>query len=65
MAVMVRRCTQCGTVDRKQSWASMDEASADGVFERAWTCGACAWTEFDVVSDEDADTDGTSSRSPD
>jgi hypothetical protein len=52
---MVRKCTQCGTVDREQSWASMEEASADGVFERAWACSSCAWTEFDIVSDETAE----------
>ncbi len=52
MAGLVRKCTQCGTVDRKVSWKSMAEAAGHPEYERAWTCGSCAWTEFELVSDE-------------
>ncbi|HEY7590116.1 MAG TPA: hypothetical protein VH723_03935 [Candidatus Limnocylindrales bacterium] len=52
MAHLVRKCDKCGTTDTKQSWSSMDEATKDGAFEKAWTCPSCAWPEFELVPGE-------------
>jgi len=60
MAEMVRKCAQCGTVDRKFSWKSVADATGNPEFERPWTCGSCAWTEFELVS---SDAEAESSRS--
>lgn len=59
MAGLVRKCSQCGNVDRRLSWKSLGEATGDPEYERPWTCGVCAWTEFELVSDETDDQTGT------
>lgn len=56
MADMVRKCTQCGAVDRRFSWKSVADASGDAEYERPWTCSSCAWTEFELVSGEGGGT---------
>jgi hypothetical protein len=48
MALM-RKCTQCGTVDPRNAWSSPAEAAKDGAFNDKWACSSCAWTEFDLV----------------
>jgi hypothetical protein len=49
MAHLMRKCSQCGTKDTKQSWASLDEATKQGAFDKAWTCPSCAWPEFELA----------------
>jgi hypothetical protein len=50
MAV-ARKCEQCGSVDRRVTWSSPDDAGKDPVFSK-FTCPMCAWTEFDLVEAE-------------
>lgn len=52
MAQLVRRCSQCGTLDKKLSWPSLDEATKQGAFDRPWTCPNCAWPEFELTEAE-------------
>ncbi len=52
MARLIRKCSQCGTVDARRSWASADEAAKDGTFDESWTCPSCAWTEFELTEEE-------------
>ena len=52
MALMAK-CTKCGNVDDRQTYASVDDAAKQGVFER-WTCQVCAWTENELVEAEAA-----------
>ena len=47
MALM-RRCTQCGTVDPRGAWDTPADAAKDGAFNGQWACSSCAWTEFDL-----------------
>jgi hypothetical protein len=47
----VRKCEQCGRIDARASWSSVEDASKDPVFDH-WTCPNCAWTEFDLVEAE-------------
>ena len=47
----VRKCEQCGRLDARVSWPSVEDASRDPVFA-TWTCPNCAWTEFDLVEPE-------------
>jgi hypothetical protein len=47
MALM-RKCTQCGTVDARSAWDSPADAAKDGAFNGKWACASCAWTEFDL-----------------
>lgn len=49
MARLMRRCTKCGHTDERRTWGSMDEATKAGAFDGTWTCGSCAWTEFELV----------------
>ena len=56
MALM-RKCTQCGTVDARSSWASPADAAKDGAFNGLWACSTCAWTEFDLFEAETAQAD--------
>jgi hypothetical protein len=53
MALM-RKCTQCGTVDARTTWTSPADAAKDGAFNGKWACSSCAWTEFDLF-EADAD----------
>jgi hypothetical protein len=55
----MRKCEQCGTVDKSSAWASADAAAKDGAFDGTWSCSSCAWTEFDL-----AETSGDSSEAP-
>lgn len=52
MSDLMRKCSQCGTVDTRASWKSADDAAKDGTFNRPWTCASCAWTEFELVEVE-------------
>jgi hypothetical protein len=52
MARLMRKCSQCGAVDSKESWSSLDDATKNGAFERAWTCPSCAWPEFELAESE-------------
>jgi hypothetical protein len=45
----VRRCENCDAIDRRETWSSVEEATEAGAFEKPWTCGTCAWSEFDLV----------------
>ena len=51
MMPLVVKCTKCGALDTRKTYRTADEAAADGAFER-WTCSTCAWTEFDLVSED-------------
>jgi ssDNA-binding Zn-finger/Zn-ribbon topoisomerase 1 len=53
MAHLMRKCSQCGATDTKQSWSSLDEATKQGAFDKAWTCPNCAWTEFELAEAEE------------
>ena len=55
MAQLMRKCSQCGTLDTRAAWSSPDEAAKDGAFARPWACASCAWTEFELV-DPDTET---------
>ena len=52
MPKLVRKCSQCGTVDSRASWPSAADAAKDDAFTRPWACGSCAWTEFELVEDD-------------
>jgi hypothetical protein len=45
----MRKCSQCGSVDAKDSWSSLDDATKNGAFDRPWTCPSCAWPEFELA----------------
>jgi len=49
MAQFVKKCDQCGTLDRRSEWGSADAAAKDPAYDRPWTCSSCAWSEFDLV----------------
>lgn len=49
MAQLIRKCTNCGAVDRRMTWKSPDDAAKAGAFEGTWSCASCAWSEFDLV----------------
>jgi hypothetical protein len=53
MARLIRKCTNCGTLDERRSWTSLDEAANQGAWEDSWTCGSCAWTEFELSEAEE------------
>jgi hypothetical protein len=54
MAV-VRKCDKCEHIDAREQWSSPTEAADRGAF-RNWTCPTCAWTEFDLVEEAEAET---------
>jgi hypothetical protein len=49
MAQLVRKCSQCGSVDTKNSWTSADDAAKKNAFDGKWSCSSCAWTDFELV----------------
>jgi hypothetical protein len=49
MADLMRKCSQCGTLDTRASWSSPADAAKDGAFNQPWACASCAWTEFELV----------------
>jgi hypothetical protein len=49
MARLIRKCTQCGALDQAHAWTSMDDAADKGAWDESWTCGSCAWTEFELT----------------
>ena len=49
MARLIRKCSQCGTLDARNQWSSADDAAKKGAFDEKWTCSACAWSEFELV----------------
>lgn len=49
---LIRKCEKCGSLDRRATWTSADEAAAKGAFD-GWTCPTCAWTEFELVEAEE------------
>lgn len=53
MARLIRKCTHCGALDDRRSWASLDEASKQGAFDEQWTCAGCAWSEFELEEAEE------------
>lgn len=53
MARLMRKCSQCGTIDPKQSWSSLDDATKQGAFDKPWTCPSCAWPEFELAESEE------------
>lgn len=53
MARFVRRCVQCGALDMRGSWSSLDDAAKHDVFDQPWTCSSCAWTEFELAETDD------------
>ncbi len=50
----VRKCEKCATIDNRESWSSATEAADKGAF-KSWTCPSCAWTEFDLVEEAEAE----------
>jgi hypothetical protein len=62
MARLMRKCSQCGTVDTRGSWSSPAEAAKDGAFNRPWACSSCAWTEFELVEAEAEPSDRPTSN---
>jgi ribosomal protein S27AE len=52
MPKLIRKCSQCGTVDSRASWSSPADAAKDNAFNRPWACGSCAWTEFELAESE-------------
>jgi hypothetical protein len=48
---MVRKCEKCGSIDRRATWSSPEEAAKSGAFD-TWSCPMCAWPEFDLVEAE-------------
>jgi ribosomal protein S27AE len=52
MPKLIRKCSQCGTADRRTSWSSAADAAKDDAFTRPWACGSCAWTEFELVESD-------------
>ena len=56
----VRKCDKCGHIDARQTWSSATEAADAGAFQD-WTCPTCAWTEFELVDQSEAET-ATSTR---
>lgn len=63
MAKLVRKCSQCGSVDSKTSWSSTDEAAKQGALEGKWSCSSCAWTDFELVeADETEQPQQTATR---
>jgi hypothetical protein len=61
MARLVRKCSQCGSVDTRNSWTSTDDAAKKNAFDGKWSCSSCAWTDFELV---DADAEGAEQRNP-
>ena len=53
MARLVRKCSECGTLDTRQTWASAEEAAKQGAFDDKWTCSSCAWSEFELAEAEE------------
>ena len=53
MARMIRKCSQCGAIDDRRTWSSLDEATDQGAFDGNWTCASCAWSEFELVEAEE------------
>jgi len=51
----VRKCDKCGHIDNRQTWSSATEAADAGAFQN-WTCPTCAWTEFELVEESQAET---------
>jgi len=54
----VRKCDKCGHVDDRQQWTSPSEAADQGAFDN-WACPSCAWTEFDLVDEAEAEVQAT------
>jgi hypothetical protein len=52
MAHLMRKCSQCGTIDPRQTWTSLDEATKQEAFDKPWTCPSCAWPEFELAESE-------------
>jgi hypothetical protein len=51
----VRKCDKCQHIDDRQTWSSATEAADAGAFQN-WTCPTCAWTEFELVEESEAQT---------
>ena len=49
---LIRKCEKCGSLDNRQSYSSTDEAAKQDAFT-GWTCPTCAWTEFDLVEQDE------------
>jgi hypothetical protein len=50
---LIAKCTKCGKLDERKTYASAEDAAKQGTFER-WTCPTCAWTELELVEQEPA-----------
>jgi hypothetical protein len=55
----VRKCDKCGTIDVREQYSSPTEAADKGAFKN-WTCASCAWTEFELVEESEAEAPATS-----
>ena len=51
MARVARKCTKCGSLDARRTWASNEEAVKEDALER-WTCPSCAWPDAELVEAE-------------
>jgi hypothetical protein len=49
----VRKCDKCDHIDERERWPSASAAADQGAFEN-WTCPTCAWTEFELVEESEA-----------
>jgi hypothetical protein len=56
MARLVRKCSQCGSLDNRKTWASHDDAAREGAMDERWTCSSCAWSEFELVEEQERES---------
>jgi hypothetical protein len=51
----VRQCRTCARADLSGRWDSAEDAAADGVWVRRWTCRLCHWNMQPDVSGRGAE----------
>lgn len=44
-----RQCTRCGRMDLRQRWATVDLATAAGVFILPWACPECGQPDMELA----------------
>ncbi len=58
MTMVVRRCTNCGSIDRTQRWESHDAAADEGALAGSWVCPVCGQQHAELVDDDVPDEPG-------
>ena len=48
---LVAKCAKCGKIDQRKTYSSAEDAAKQGAFTN-WTCPTCAWTEHELVEEE-------------